>query len=355
MAVTLNANTSTGFIATSDTSGVLQLQTGGTTAVTVDTSQNVGIGTSSPARKLDVTGTGRVTGEMLFGNDVQLTVDAYVYTTSGGSGVRAGWLLDGTNQAVRGYTAGTERMRIDSSGNLLVGGTSTAALDGVFGAVIGGSSKSSGGVAYESSNTAFMTYVDTTQALIFYDARLNLERARIDSSGNLLVGTTSAAFSSSPGFKINTTGVVGSVAATASGDAYNYYNTTAGAYRFYVSSGGTINATSTTITAISDIRFKENIRDLDDGLDVVLALKPRKFDWKEGKGVDIKNARGFIAQEFEAVLPDMIETWKDPAPEGEEPYKAINANLIPTLVKAIQEQQAIIQTLTDRITALEQA
>jgi hypothetical protein len=41
MAVTLNANTSTGFIATSDTSGVLQLQTGGTTAVTVDASQNV--------------------------------------------------------------------------------------------------------------------------------------------------------------------------------------------------------------------------------------------------------------------------------------------------------------------------
>jgi hypothetical protein len=39
MAVTLNANTSTGFIATSDTSGVLQLQTGGTTAVTVDASQ----------------------------------------------------------------------------------------------------------------------------------------------------------------------------------------------------------------------------------------------------------------------------------------------------------------------------
>jgi len=49
MAVTLNANTSTGFIATSDTSGVLQLQTAGTTALTVDASANVGIGTASPA------------------------------------------------------------------------------------------------------------------------------------------------------------------------------------------------------------------------------------------------------------------------------------------------------------------
>ena len=49
MAVTLNANTSTGFIATSDTSGVLQLQTGGTAAVTVDASQNVGIGVTPSA------------------------------------------------------------------------------------------------------------------------------------------------------------------------------------------------------------------------------------------------------------------------------------------------------------------
>ena len=49
MAVTLNANTSTGFIATSDTSGVLQLQTAGTTAVTVDASQNVGLGVTPSA------------------------------------------------------------------------------------------------------------------------------------------------------------------------------------------------------------------------------------------------------------------------------------------------------------------
>ena len=91
-----------------------------------------------------------------------------------------------------------------------------------------------------------------------------------------------------------------------------------------------------------------------------MLLKPRKFDWKEGKGADIKDARGFIAQEFEIVFPDMVEEWKDPAPEGEEPYKAVNANLIPTLVKAIQELKALvdtqsstIQSLTARITALE--
>jgi hypothetical protein len=47
MASTINASTSAGLVSTADTSGVLQLQTAGTTAVTVDTSQNVGIGTTS--------------------------------------------------------------------------------------------------------------------------------------------------------------------------------------------------------------------------------------------------------------------------------------------------------------------
>jgi hypothetical protein len=55
MAVTLNANTSTGFIATSDTSTILQLQTAGTTALTVDASQNVGIGTASPLSQSKLT------------------------------------------------------------------------------------------------------------------------------------------------------------------------------------------------------------------------------------------------------------------------------------------------------------
>ena len=72
----------------------------------------------------------------------------------------------------------------------------------------------------------------------------------------------------------------------------------------------------------------------------------------DGKGANIKDARGFIAQEFESVFPDMIEEWKDPAPEGEEPYKAVNANLIPTLVKAIQEQQALITQLQADISTL---
>lgn len=130
---------------------------------------------------------------------------------------------------------------------------------------------------------------------------------------------------------------------------YYLYSYGAAAYRFYVGMGGTIYATSTTISAISDQRFKENIQDLDVGLSSILALKPRKFDWKEGKGKNIKGDRGFIAQEFEQVFPDLIDTWKDEPPAGEEPYKAVRADLIPVLVKAIQELTARLESLEQRI------
>ena len=52
MASIINANTSAGLISTGDTSGVLQLQTGGTAAVTIDASQNVGVGTVAPSTRL---------------------------------------------------------------------------------------------------------------------------------------------------------------------------------------------------------------------------------------------------------------------------------------------------------------
>jgi hypothetical protein len=131
------------------------------------------------------------------------------------------------------------------------------------------------------------------------------------------------------------------------------YSTGAAAYRFYVNWAGTIFATSTTISGISDQRLKENVRDLDIGLSAIMALKPRKFDWKDGKGKNIKDDRGFIAQEIEEVFPDLIDEWADPAPAGEAPYKSVRADLIPVLVKAIQELSAKNDALEARLAKLE--
>jgi hypothetical protein len=259
---------------------------------------------------------------------------------------------------------GTEAMRIDSSGNVGIGTNSPAGkLD-----IISGTARM---YFSNQSATAFFTAVNTANSayapMAINGSELILktgdaDRMRIDSSGNLLVAKT-ATSTVTAGAEIRSAdgSFYSTIAATTNATStYNAYSTGAGAYRFYVGMAGTVFATNTTITAISDQRLKENIRDLDDGLEKVMALQPRKFDWKEGKGADIKDARGFIAQEFEIVFPDMVEEWKDPAPEGEEPYKAVNANLIPTLVKAIQELKALvdtqastIQALTTRITALE--
>ena len=183
------------------------------------------------------------------------------------------------------------------------------------------------------------------------------ESMRIDSSGNVLVGTTNTAGNAGAGIKniVGTNPAVLTVGASSANTefAYNLYSTGAGAYRFYVGYGGTVFATSATITSISDVRLKENIQDIDVGLDKVMALKPRKFDWKEGKGKNTKGDRGWIAQEFEQVFPEMIDSWIDPAPEGEEPYKSVNADLIPVLVKAIQELKAIVDTQATKIAELE--
>ena len=264
----------------------------------------------------------------------------------------------------------TQAMTLNASGNLLVGTTSDSgnalirevAIKGpsngnarVFVTTNTGVQAQFGVTEFSSSNVGFVG-TTTSHPLLF---QVNdTERARFNTAGDFLVGTSDSGRTTGIGIKLDIAGYattptvscVGS-ASTNSADTYHIYSTGAAAYRFYVGYGGTINATSTTITGISDRRLKENIRDLDEGLETVMALKPRKFDWKEGKGKDIKNDRGWIAQEFEAVFPDMIEEWRDPAPKGEEPYKAVNANLIPTLVKAIQEQQAIIDSLKARLDA----
>ena len=198
-----------------------------------------------------------------------------------------------------------------------------------------------------------LTYIATnaTGDTLFYNGtaasntRATSLKMTLDASGNLLVKKT-ASSGTTLGVELLATGQINGAAANA--DNLNIYNTTAAAYRFYVSAAGTVFATNTTISAISDARFKENVQDIDVGLGAILALKPRKFDWKDGKGKNIKGDRGFIAQEFETVFPNLIDEWKENAPEGEVPYKSVRQDLIPVLVKAIQELAGRVQTLETR-------
>ena len=174
------------------------------------------------------------------------------------------------------------------------------------------------------------------------------EAARIDSSGNLLVGQTSPSTSAtgfffSPNYS-STTGngtlYVGNSQSTNAYAGINLYSTGAGAYRFYVDMAGTIHATSTSISAISDSTLKTNIKPLETGLTQILALQPRRFDWLNGDGT---NVAGFISQEVEQVLPDLVNSAKYSVDENGEAVNKLflkMGDMIPTMVKAIQELKA---------------
>ena len=178
----------------------------------------------------------------------------------------------------------------------------------------------------------------------------NVECARFIHNGNysaLNVNAASATFADN---------VIYSTTDRAANAAFQFFRATANTVdQFRVTGNGVIYAQNTTVQSISDVRTKENIVNATEGLDVITALRPVRFDFKEGFGNERKNQLGFIAQEIETVFPDAVDVWGE-SDNPDEPYKSVGpAALIPVLVKAIQEQQAIIQTLTDRITALEQA
>ena len=354
-----------GLSVTGDASGILQLASAdGTTALTIDGSQNVGIGTSSvnSGNRLDVVKS-VTTGDLTTQRHIRVGVD----TNNNYSG------FIGYGSPIAGQTGGLILQSYDNNiasntylnpngGNVGIGTSSPSQKLEVSGA-----SASTGNVNARVTNTQSAVSVDlavtgsaysylnipASGAYLYSTSSLSLanssanpitfitnstERMRIDSSGNLLVGTT---------------GVTSSTVVSKSKgiDTYQGYNTN-NAFTFAVSGVGQIYATSTTIATISDIRLKENVRHLDSVLLQVMDLKPRLFDWKEGKGKNIKNDRGFIAQEFEKVFPDLIDEWRDPAPKGEESYKSVRADLIPVLVKAIQELKAIIDTQQEQINSL---
>ena len=145
------------------------------------------------------------------------------------------------------------------------------------------------------------------------------------------------------------TSVIG--ASSSNGEfAYELFSSSLSQSQFYVGYGGTVYARSTSITGLSDITEKENIKPLETGLSEILALQPRRFDWKNGSK---QNVAGFIAQEVELILPDLIEDYILNKETSETKKGLKMGDMMPTLVKAIQELKTIVDAQAARIATLE--
>jgi hypothetical protein len=338
MATTINASASSGLITTADTSTILQLQTGGTTAVTVDASQNVTL-----AGTLTATGVTTVPAG---------TVSAPAITTTGDTNTGIFFPAADTIAFTEG---GAESMRIDSSGNVGIGTSSPAQKLHVAG--VG---------QFVSTNTMYVNpnydtgvaaiQVSNNAGLVF--ATNNIERARIDSSGNLLVGTTSNPTTNRINVSWNNASV-GGMRFSPSSTSYNqsaieFYD--AGSTRVgYIYSTGS----ATTYSTSSDYRLKENIAPMQNALNLVQQLKPVTYNWK----ADGSDGQGFIAHELQAVVPDCVTGEKDAVEtytdeDGNEQtrpaYQGIDTSfLVATLTAAIQELKALVDTQASTITQLQ--
>jgi Chaperone of endosialidase len=266
---------------------------------------------------------------------------------------------------------GAEVARFDSSGNLGLGTTSPsqkltvsngAIVAGNSGVVLIGRNSSSfpnpgagyfqiktnnedgenGGITFDTLKTGTLT-----------------ERMRIDSGGNLLVGTTT---SNGDGITLRPRS---SGSNTTSAINFNRGSTAATGYPIVFQNGGSdvgyIQMSNTTVSLVnlSDYRLKENVTPMTGALAKVSALKPVTYTWK----ADGSNGQGFIAHELQEVVPDCVSGGKDAVEtytdengvEQTRPkYQGIDqSRLVATLTAAIQEQQAIITDLKSRIEALE--
>jgi hypothetical protein len=373
----IGTSSTAGYINTDNGSAGLEIRTNGTARMYVDNSGNLGLGVTpsgwgSGQKAIQIGATGALytpadrylsLGSNFYDNGTNgiylTTGHATNYQQNRTSGVHA-WYNAPSGTAGDAITF-TQAMTLTAGGNLGVGNTSpdsrlvVEGSSGTYAQIKDGTVNTF--IQARSADSVGVVGTITNHGLAFYTN--STEKARIDSSGNLLVGTTSA---DPIGAKVQGTCITGNgnqVNAMANG-------TRAGAFGRYTSTGALIDlfyyggsltsvgsistdGTNTTYGTSSDYRLKNTISPMTGALAKVAQLKPVTYKWN----ADGSDGQGFIAHELAEVVPQAVTGEKDAVDdEGNPKYQGIDTSfLVATLTAAIQEQQAIIESLKARLDA----
>ena len=232
-----------------------------------------------------------------------------------------------------------------ASGNMTTG-MAIASAAGSYAINIGADATA----GYTWLNSAYINSSNTASPMVFMTGAS--ERMRLDSSGNVLVGTTVTNGTNTTGAAIlnpssSTAIVVGHITGTVSGTSYLYMN-------YNGTNIGSITQSGTTAVAYntsSDYRLKENVTPMTVGLATISALKPVTYDWV---GTN-ENGEGFIAHELQEVIPHAVTGIKDAVDDDGKPvYQGVDySKIVVHLVAAIQELSAKNDALEARIAKLE--
>jgi len=263
---------------------------------------------------------------------------------------------------------GAESMRLDSAGNLGIGAATPGAKLDVSGAgstyVQVRSSNAGTGSGYYTNNATRSWLIGAGansggSNLEFRDVTGSTTRMTLDTSGNLLIGTTTANARLTVSGSVSWT--TGASFAGAAGNAV--WSTGFGSQAINASIQASDSIAGANIYAISDVRLKSNIKPIPSGLAFVNEVDAVQFTWKESGIEDT----GFIAQDLlakgfghlvsaisDGSMKEMVHEDGNVSPAGSR-FVVKYDSVVPILCKAIQEQQALITSLTARVAALEAA
>ena len=311
----------------------IKFKTDNTERMRIDSAGNVGIGTTAPTGDLSVGSTTTTSGDIHLRTSKTTVTLTPSNTAAGGFDIDTGFVSGGQGPMTLSI-GGSEKMRIDSAGNVGIGITPTAPLH-----VAGTIQSVTGATTIQMFSTGGSGVISQVGSYPLTFLTNSAERMRITSTGDVLIGTTIGSIGSA---KISLQ--------TAGGRGYGFNDTAgqAGTKAAIFHSQGTevgsisITSSATSYISASDYRLKENVVEMTGALDRVAQLKPSRFNFIADSDTTVD---GFLAHEVQSVVPEAITGTKDGMKDEE--YKktpAVYKDKVHPAIEEVKDEEGNVTT-----------